>query len=112
MKGAALQPVANRHKLVASLQDRERRILESRKTVDAQRRVFAEQGHRALDSQPDYLKGELRDGDGLPPFFLTDLFCWRSGMCMWSQGHRALDSQSDYLKGKGMVLRGSAAPDV
>ncbi len=30
--------------------------------MDAQRRVFAEQGHRALDSQPDYLKGELRNG--------------------------------------------------
>ena len=42
-------------------QERERRILESRKTVDAQRRVFAEQGHRALDAQPDYLKGVLAE---------------------------------------------------
>lgn len=50
---------------ISWLQERERRILESRKTVDAQRRVFAEQGHRALDSQPDYLKGEMMVVEGV-----------------------------------------------
>ena len=39
------------------MQDRERRISESRKTVESQRRAFAQSGTRALTSQPDYLKG-------------------------------------------------------
>lgn len=39
------------------VQERERRIQESRKTVDAQRRAFAESGTRAFTTQPDYLKG-------------------------------------------------------
>ena len=38
-------------------QERERRLRESRKGVDAQRRAFAQSGSRAFTAQPDYLKG-------------------------------------------------------
>ena len=47
------------------VQDRERRIQESRKTVDAQRRAFAESGTRAFTTQPDYLKGGCSVGLGV-----------------------------------------------
>ncbi|PRW57711.1 CHROMATIN REMODELING 5 isoform A [Chlorella sorokiniana] len=67
---------------VREFQERERRILESRKTVDAQRRMFAEQGHRALDSQPDYLKGgTLRD-------YQLDGLNWM--IYSWSRGQNGI----------------------
>lgn len=39
------------------LQERERRIQASRKTVEAQRLEFQRQGTRAYEKQPDYLQG-------------------------------------------------------
>ncbi|KAL4856079.1 Protein CHROMATIN REMODELING 5 [Chlorella vulgaris] len=47
---------------MVEFEERERRIQESHKTVDAQRRAFAASGSRAFTSQPDFLKGgTLRD---------------------------------------------------
>jgi hypothetical protein len=48
--------------LAAALQERERRLQESRKSVDAQRRAFAAAGARAFTAQPDYLKGGRQGG--------------------------------------------------
>lgn len=63
------------------MQDRERRILNSTKTVEAQRRAFAASGVRAFTSQPDFLKGVCVDG-----WVVFFCFGWFTQTANWLDG--------------------------